>query len=63
MPGNVSEVLDESQDAELSFRGADVAIVTARGKPNFVGTLRNKTIETENDDDEDEDAVPSTSFQ
>jgi hypothetical protein len=38
---------------------------TVNGKPSFKGTLRSsvlKPLETENDDDQDEEVVPSTSF-
>jgi len=44
-------------------------VITSRtnnGKTSFKGTLRNsvlKPLDTENDDDEDEEIVPSTSFQ
>jgi hypothetical protein len=66
---SMSELLDETQESEIStFRGSEM-LVTSRtnngGKPTFKGTLRSsvlKPLETENDDDDDEEVVPSTSF-
>ena len=72
--GRTSELLDESQDSEMisSFRGGNDVNTTNRTSASsknaiFKGTLRSSSLkaalETENDFDDDEDDIPSVSFQ